>query len=139
MKAIRINRTGNAGVLELEEVAEPTLGPGQARVKVEAAGLNFIDIYQRSGQYNIRTPFTPGLEGAGVVEAVADDVSGLQPGARVAWTMQSGSYAEYVSLLADKLVPVPNGVSAAQAASVMLQGLTARLSLPKHVSHPFRR
>ena len=125
MKAIRINRTGDAGVLEYEEVTAPTPGSGQALVKVEAAGLNFIDIYHRSGAYTLKPPFTPGMEGAGIVDAVASDVTGLKPGDRVAWTMQAASYAEYVCIAADKLVPLPDGVSSRQAAAVMLQGLTA--------------
>jgi len=125
MKAIRINRTGDADVLEYEEIATPAPGPGQARVKVEAAGLNFIDIYHRIGAYTLKPPFTPGMEGAGVVDAVGPGVTGLQPGDRVAWTMQSASYAEYVCIAAEKLVPLPEGISSRQAAAVMLQGLTA--------------
>lgn len=125
MKAIRINRTGDAGVLEYEEVETPQPGPGQARVKIEAAGLNFIDIYHRIGAYTLKPPFTPGLEGAGIVDAVGPDVTGVQPGDRVAWTMQAASYAEYACIAADKLVPLPDGITSRQAASVMLQGLTA--------------
>ena len=125
MKAIRVNKIGDASVLDYEEVATPEPAAGQARVRVEAAGLNFIDIYHRSGQYTLSPPFTLGLEGAGVVDAIGPGVSGLQPGDRVAWTMQPASYAEYACIAADKLAPLPEGIDSRQAAAVMLQGLTA--------------
>ena len=125
MKAIRVNQIGDASVLEYEEAPTPEPAAGQVRVRVEAAGLNFIDIYQRTGQYKFSPPFTPGLEGAGVVDAVGADVTALRPGDRVAWAMQQASYAEYVCIPAEKLVPVPAGIDGQQAAAVMLQGLTA--------------
>ena len=125
MKAIRVNRIGDADVLEYEEIPTPEPTAGQARIRVEAAGLNFIDIYHRTGQYTLSPPFTLGLEGAGVIDAVAPDVSDLKPGDRVAWTMQPASYAEQVCIPAESLVKVPQGIDSRQAAAVMLQGLTA--------------
>jgi NADPH:quinone reductase len=125
MQAIRINQIGDASVLDYEEVPTPEPQAGQARVRVEAAGLNFIDIYHRTGQYALSPPFTPGLEGAGVVDEVGPDVKDLKPGDRVAWTMQPGSYAEFVCIPVQSLVTVPAGIDSKQAAAVMLQGLTA--------------
>ncbi|MFN2203140.1 MAG: quinone oxidoreductase family protein [Caldilineaceae bacterium] len=125
MKAIRVNKLGDADVLEYEEIDAPEPASGEVRVRVEAAGLNFIDIYQRTGQYNMNLPFTPGQEGAGVVDAMGPGVEEFQPGDRVAWAMQNGSYAEEVCIPAKSLVRVPEGISSQQAAAVMLQGLTA--------------
>jgi len=104
------------------ELAEP--GPGQIAVNVTAAGVNFIDVYHRTGLYPLPLPFTPGFEGAGVVEAVGVDVS-LEIGARVAWSTAPGSYAERVVMAADVVVEVPDSVGLDTAAAVMLQGLTA--------------
>lgn len=125
MKAIRVHQFGGADAMQYEEapIAEP--GPGQARVKLAAAGLNFIDIYHRTGAYPLATPFVPGLEGAGVVEAVGPGVSELKVGDRVAYAMVPGSYAESVVAPADKLVPVPDGIDLNTAAAAMLQGMTA--------------
>jgi NADPH2:quinone reductase len=125
MKAIQVHQTGGAEVMWYEEIPVPEPGAGQARVKIEAAGLNFIDIYHRIGQYPLPLPFTPGMEGAGVVDAVGADVTEVQPGDRVAYTMERGAYAEYALLPAWKLVRLPDAVSAPAAAAVMLQGLTA--------------
>lgn len=125
MKAVRVHQTGSADVLRYDEVPIPEPGPGTALVKVEAAGLNFIDIYQRMGAYTLGTPFTLGMEGAGVVAAVGSGVAELRPGDRVAWAMQQGAYAEYVVVPAPRLVPVPAAIDLRQAAAVMLQGLTA--------------
>ncbi len=125
MHAIRVHETGGPEVLRSEETPRPDPGPGQALVRVEAAGVNFIDIYQRSGIYKLPLPFTPGQEGAGVVEALGPGVEVVAPGDRVAWAGPLGSYAEWAALPADRLVPVPAGVGAETAAAVMLQGMTA--------------
>src|SRR5690606_6021481 len=110
--------------VEEREVPEP--GEGQVRVDVQAAGVNFIDIYQRSGTYPMQTPFVAGSEGAGTVSAVGPGVSDVAVGDLVAWAMVTGTgYAEQVVLAADKVVPVPDGVSAELAAAVLLQGMTA--------------
>jgi NADPH:quinone reductase len=124
MKAIRAPRPGGPDVLVLEELPTPTPGPGQALVAVEYAGVNYIDVYHRTGLYPMPLPIPIGLEGAGVVEAVGPDVA-LSPGARVAWTGIPGSYASHVAAPADRLVEIPKAVSTAQAAAAMLQGMTA--------------
>jgi NADPH:quinone reductase len=111
--------------MKLEELPVPDPGPGEALVRVEAAGVNFIDIYHRSGQYPLKAPFTPGLEGAGVVEKLGPGPSGVSVGERVAWAGVSGSYATHVVAPRAKLVPVPEGVDAQTAAAAMLQGMTA--------------
>ncbi|MFO0762059.1 MAG: quinone oxidoreductase [Byssovorax sp.] len=116
---------GGPDVLTLEEHETPAPGPGQALVRVEAAGVNFIDIYQRSGQYKVPPPMPLGLEGAGVVEAVDQGVSSVQPGDRVAWASYPGSYATHVAIAAERLVPVPDEVDLKTAAAAMLQGMTA--------------
>jgi NADPH2:quinone reductase len=112
-------------VLAVVDLPSPRPEPGSALVRVEAAGLNFIDVYQRTGLYSVPLPFTPGLEGAGTVEALGTGVSGLSVGDRVAWSSTLGSYADEVVVPADKLVKVPAGVEARTAAAVMLQGMTA--------------
>jgi NADPH2:quinone reductase len=124
MKAIRAHRHGGPDVLQLDELPTPTPGPGQALVAIEVAGVNFIDTYQRSGQYKIEPPVPLGLEGAGVVEAVGSGV-GLATGARVAWTGIPGSYATHVLAPADRLVPIPDSLEATRAGAIMLQGMTA--------------
>ncbi len=125
MKAIRIHASGASAVMKLEEVPTPTAGEGQLLVKLEAAGLNFIDTYQRSGQYKMEHPFTPGLEGAGVVEAVGPGVNGFQVGDVVTYTGIPGAYAEYALLPAARAIKIPKGVETRMGAAVMLQGLTA--------------
>lgn len=125
MKAIRIHAPGGPEVMRVEEVEPPTPGPGQARVRVEAAGVNFVDVYHRTGLYKVPMPYTLGQEGAGVVDAVGPDVTTVRVGDRVAWTSVPGSYAEQALVPAERLVPVPDGVTTRQAAAVMLQGLTA--------------
>ncbi|HEX6406648.1 MAG TPA: quinone oxidoreductase [Gemmatimonadales bacterium] len=125
MKAIQIHETGGPEVLRLEEVPDPQPGPGEAVVRLEAIGLNFIEVYQRTGLYRSPLPFTPGGEGAGRVVSVARDVSGVKPGDRVASTSLRGSYAELARVPVDKLVPVPDEVETSVAAAVLLQGLTA--------------
>jgi len=125
MKIVRIEAFGGPEALHLAEMPQSAPGPGQVAVRVEAAGVNFIDVYHRTGLYPNPLPYTPGLEGAGVVTAVGPGVSGLGPGDRVAWTSVPGSYAEAVVLPADRAVAVPEGVDTRTAAAVMLQGLTA--------------
>ncbi len=125
MKAIRIQKTGGPEVLVLEDLPTPEPGPGQVRVRVEAAGVNYIDTYHRSGQYAVALPFVVGQEGAGIVEALGPGVTGVAQGTRVAWTNVAGSYAGEVLVPAEKAVTVPDGVSAEQAAAAMLQGMTA--------------
>ena len=125
MKAIRVHATGGHEVLRLEEIDQPVPGPGQALVKVAFAGLNFIDIYQRLGQYKMPLPFTPGLEAGGTVAAVGPDVTEVKPGDRVAYCMMPGAYADYAVVPAARLVPVPDGVSLEQATALMVQGMTA--------------
>ena len=125
MRAIRVHNPGGPEALALEEVPVPTPGPGQALVKLEAIGVNFIDCYFRSGLYKAPLPFTPGSEGAGTVSALGPDVQGVRVGDRVAWAPSMGAYAEYAVVPAEKLVPVPTGVEARTAAALMLQGMTA--------------
>jgi NADPH2:quinone reductase len=126
MLAIRPKAAGGPEVMTLEELPTPTPGPGEAVVRVEAAGVNFIDIYQRSGQYKLEPPIPLGLEGAGRVEAVGPSVTEVREGDEVAWTGGPGSYATHVRIPAAKLVPVPAGVGARRAAAAMLQGITAQ-------------
>ena len=125
MKAIRVERTGGPEVLRLEHVPTPRPGPGQLLVRVEAAGVNFVDVYQRKGLYQVPPPFTPGREAAGVVEAIGEGVTTARPGDRVVAETAMGAYAEYALLAAERAVPLPAGVDARLAAAVMLQGLTA--------------
>ncbi|MFW5947691.1 MAG: quinone oxidoreductase family protein [Gemmatimonadota bacterium] len=125
MKAIRVHETGGPGVLRPEQVSEPEPGPGEARVRVEVAGVNYVDTYHRTGLYPRELPFTPGVEGAGVVDAVGADVDHVAPGDRVAWAMSPGSYAEAAVVPAWKLVRVPDAVEVETAATLMVQGMTA--------------
>src|SRR5262245_26317210 len=125
MKAIRVHTPGGPDVMKLEDVAEPSVGPGQALVKLEAAGLNYIDVYFRSGAYKAPLPLTPGLEGAGTVTAVGSGVTDLRAGDRVAYTGIAGSYAQMNVCPADRLVKLPDGLSFRDGAAAMLQGLTA--------------
>lgn len=125
MKAIVIEHTGGPEVLEWKDAGDPSAGPGQVVAEVAAAGLNFIDTYHRGGLYPMKFPLIPGVEGAGTIVEVGSDVDGLAVGDRVAWTLLTGSYAEKVALAANRIVPVPDGVSLEVAAAVMLQGTTA--------------
>ena len=125
MKAIRVHRWGGPEVLQLEEVPAPTPGPGQVVVRVEAAGINFIDVYQRTGHYKTPLPFTPGQEAAGTVTAVGPGVTAPRVGDRVAYTGVLGAYAENAVAPADRVVMLPDAVSAEQGAAAMLQGMTA--------------
>ncbi len=124
-RAIRIHRHGGPEVLTFGEVPAAAPGPGEAVVRIEAAGVNFIDTYHRSGLYPAETPFTPGVEGAGVVEAVGAGVSPVAPGDRVGFVMALGAYAEEIRIAAEKLVRLPEEVSTTAAAAALLQGMTA--------------
>ncbi len=126
MKAIAIDRNGGPDVLTLRDVATPEPGAGEALVRIEAVGVNFIDVYFRMGTYPAPGfPFVVGQEGAGIVEALGPDVTDLHVGDRVAYAGVMGSYAEYAKVPAARLVRVPGGVSAHVAAAIMLQGMTA--------------
>jgi len=125
MKAVRVHDYGGAEVLAIEDIAVPEPQAGEARVKIEAIGVNFIDIYQRTGLYPLKTPFTLGMEGAGVVDAIGENVTEVKKGERVAYAMVLGSYAEYALVPAAKLVPRPADVDSRSAAALMLQGMTA--------------
>jgi NADPH:quinone reductase len=125
MKAVRVHQTGGPEVLRYEDVPKPSPDAGQALVRVSAIGVNFIEVYQRTGLYPLSLPFIPGSEAAGVVEEVADDVSILKPCQRVASHSFIGAYAEYAVAPADGLVVLPDGVTERTGAAVMLQGMTA--------------
>ncbi|HET7426318.1 MAG TPA: quinone oxidoreductase [Gemmatimonadales bacterium] len=126
MKVVRVSRYGGPEVLQVEDIDIPRPGPGQALVRVEAVGLNFIEIYQRTGLYKVPLPFIAGTEAAGTVEAVGADVTTVRPGDRVVSSNFLGAYAEYALAQVDRLVPVPDNVTTRQAAAVMLQGSTAQ-------------
>jgi NADPH2:quinone reductase len=136
MRAIRVHRAGGPEELKLEEVAPPEPGHGQARVRLEYAGVNFIDVYHRTGLYPTPMPLTPGSEAAGVVDATGSGVNDVRVGDRVAYAMHMGSYAEQAVVDAWKLVPVPAAVGLDQAAAVMVQGLTAHYLT--HSTFPLR-
>ena len=127
--AIRVHESGGPEVLRWEEIDVGNPGPGQIRLRQEAAGLNFIDVYHRTGLYKQDMPFTPGVEGAGVVEAVGPDTTNVNVGDRVAYGGPIGGYAEVRLIQADKVVRVPEGISSEQAAAMMLQGMTAHMLL----------
>jgi NADPH2:quinone reductase len=127
--AIRVHQTGGPDVLQWEEVAVGEPGSGQVRIRQQAAGLNFIDVYHRTGLYKQALPFTPGVEGAGIVEAVGPDVTTVSLGDRVAYAGPIGGYAEERLIDADKLVKLPDSISCDEAAAMMLQGMTAQMLL----------
>ena len=127
--AIRVHETGGPEVLKWEEVDVGEPGPGQVRLRQEAAGLNFIDVYHRTGLYKQQLPFTPGVEGAGTVEAIGPDVTNVKAGDRVAYAGPIGGYAEERFIAADRLVKLPDSISSEQAAAAMLQGLTVHMLL----------
>jgi len=129
MKAIQVARTGGPEVLTLVDLPVPTPKPNEAIVKIEASGVNFIDVYFREGRYPSPLPFINGQEGAGVVTEVGGDVTNLKTGDRVAYTSSLGSYAEYAAVPAARLVKIPDGLNFEQAAAAMLQGMTAHYLL----------
>ncbi|MGA7157510.1 MAG: quinone oxidoreductase [Acidobacteriaceae bacterium] len=136
MRAIQIKQTGGPEVMELVELPVPRPGAGQVLVKIEAAGVNFIDTYLREGRYPAALPFTPGQEAAGTVAELGAGVSGFVVGDRVAWNGTRGTYAEFACAPAADLLPIPKGMSFQQAAAVLLQGLTAHYL--SHDTHPIR-
>src|SRR5579859_7682063 len=125
MKAIQVKRCGSPEALEVVDLPQPVPGPKQALVKIEVSGINFIDVYFRTGLYKADLPFTPGMEGAGIVEAVGPDVTEVAVGDRVAYAMARGSYAEYAVVPSWQLVKTPDGLDLHVAAGAMLQGMTA--------------
>jgi NADPH2:quinone reductase len=126
MKAVRIHATGGPEVLSVDEIPVPSPATGEALVRIQASGVNFIDIYHRTGLYKVPLPYTLGTEAAGVVESVAPDVTTVHPGDRVVYYIAApGAYAEYAAVPAERLVRVPDGIEARVAAAVFLQGLTA--------------
>src|SRR5438094_5969922 len=126
MKAIRVHNYGGPEVMKYEDAPEPVPGKGEAVVKIAAAGLNFIDIYFRTGLSKAaHLPFTPGQEGAGTVAAVGEGVTEVKTGDRVAYAMTQGSYAEYAAVPAWRLVKLPDDVDFNLGAAIMLQGMTA--------------
>jgi NADPH2:quinone reductase len=137
VQVIRIHQTGGPEVMRLEEAPTPQPGQGQALVRLAAAGVNFIDIYHRSGQYQMKLPFDLGREGAGTVEAVGPGVSDVRVGERVAWAGTSGSYATHVLVSAAETVPVPESVRLEDAAAAMLQGMTAHYL--SHSTYPLKQ
>ena len=136
--AIRIHKTGGPEVLQADEVLVGDPGPGQVKLRQSAVGLNFIDVYHRNGQYSVPLPSGLGMEAAGAVTAVGPGVEGLKVGARVAYAGGPlGAYAEERLFPADKLVPIPDGVTDRQAAAVLLKGLTAHYLIRRtHVVQP---
>jgi NADPH2:quinone reductase len=137
MKAVRVHTPGGPDALRLDDVPEPTPGAGQAVVKIAAAGVNFIDVYFRTGAYKAPLPLTLGLEGAGTVSALGQGVTDVKVGDTVAWTGVPGSYAEMNAVPADRLVKLPAGASAKDGAASMLQGLTAHYLVKS--SYPLKK
>ena len=125
MKAVRVHEFGGPEVLVYEDAPDPVPGEGEALVKIGASGINYIDVYYRTGQYPAQPPFTAGQEAAGIVESVGAGVEGISAGDKVAYEGVLGSYAEYAVVPAHKLVPLPGGVDIRIAAAVLLQGMTA--------------
>lgn len=125
MHAIQVKQHGGPEALEYVEVEKPKPGNGEALVRIEAIGVNFIDVYHRTGLYKLPTPLIPGSEAAGVVEEVGAEVKAVKKGERVAYAMARGAYADFAVVNAEMLVPIPNGVDFRTAAAAMLQGMTA--------------
>jgi len=137
MKAIQIRQTGGPEVMELADLPVPHPGAKEAVVRIAAAGVNFIDVYNREGRYKAPLPLVLGQEAAGVVSAVGADVHDVAVGDRVAYSSVLGSYAEYAAVPADRLVKIPSGVSEREAAAAMLQGMTAHYLL--HDAYPLNK
>jgi NADPH:quinone reductase len=137
MKAIQVKQPGGPEAMELVDLPVPQPKANEAVVKLSASGVNFIDVYFREGRYKAVPPFVLGQEGAGIVNAVGADVTTVKNGDRVAWTGLMGSYAEYAAVPADRLVPIPDGVTDHQAAATMLQGMTAHYL--SHDTYPLKR
>ncbi len=137
MKAIRIHTPGGPEALQFDDVAEPTAGAGQAVVKLAAAGVNYIDVYFRTGAYKAPLPLIIGLEGAGTVSAVGQGVTDVKAGDTVAWTGVPGSYAQMTAVPADRLVKLPAGVAPKDGAAAMLQGMTAHYLVKS--SYPLKK
>jgi NADPH:quinone reductase len=137
VKAVRVHAVGGPEALQLEDVATPEPGPGEVLIEVAAVGVNFIDVYHRAGLYKVAMPFTPGQEAAGTVTALGPGVGGVRRGDRVACYHGSlAAYAEYVVAPADRVVVLPDGVTPAQGAALMLQGMTAHYLAC--TTHPIR-
>lgn len=137
MKAIQVKQPGGPEAMALVDVSIPQPKANEAVVKLSASGVNFIDVYFREGRYKAQLPITLGQEGAGVVSAVGADVKSVKVGDRVAWTGIHGSCAEYAVVAADRLVPIPQGVTDQQAAAAMLQGMTAHYL--SHDTYPLKK
>jgi NADPH2:quinone reductase len=137
MKAIQIKQTGGPEVMELVDLPVPQPKPNEAVVKIQAAGVNFIDVYNREGRYKAPLPLVLGQEAAGVVSAVGAEAQGIAVGDRVAYTSVPGSYAEYAAVPGDRLVKIPDGVSEHEAAAAMLQGMTAHYLA--YDTHPLKK
>ncbi len=125
MQAIQILTTGSADVLTLRDIPTPTPGPGEALIRIEVSGVNFIDTYFREGRYPAHLPYTLGQEAAGIVESIGPNVTEVKPGDRVAWCGIPGTYAQYAVAPASRLVPIPDDVSFNDAAAALTQGITA--------------
>ena len=137
MKAIQVKQPGGPEAMKLVDLPVPQPKANEAVVKLSASGVNFIDVYFREGRYKAVPPFVLGQEGAGIVNAVGAEVTTVKNGDRVAWTGVMGSYAEYAAVPADRLVPIPDGVTDQQAAATMLQGMTAHYL--SHDTYPLKR
>lgn len=134
MRAVRVHDNGGPDLLQVDDIDVPEAGHGEVRVRIAAAGLNFIDTYHREGLYPIDLPATLGVEAAGTVDATGDGVRDVAPGDRVAYAGQRGAYAECAIVPADAVVPVPDGLDLQAAAAVLLQGMTAHYL--SHTTYP---
>ena len=136
MRIIQVKEHGGPEKMQLVDVPTPAPGPRQALVKIAASGVNFIDVYFRTGLYKAELPITLGNEGAGTVESVGPDVTEVSPGDRVAYAMARGSYADYAVVPSAQLVKIPAGMDFQQAAAAMLQGMTAHYLT--HSTYPLK-